>query len=139
MATVVTGPADLRAWAEQSTRLADVAVRLPEMHAVGAKPLRQSHAVVDDERDVGVSADSVQRFGKAGELMLLDLFNPQLESRRDARLERCLEAIRERAADVLRADQVQRRRRRPLRRREIDRIELSVVQDPAGTLSVEAS
>ena len=51
------------------------------MHAVGAQPLGQRDAVVDDERDVGVGADPLQRLGQPRELMLVDVFYPELERR----------------------------------------------------------
>ena len=55
--------------------------RLAEMDAVGAEPLRQRDAVVDDERDVGVGADALQRLGEPRQLVLVDVLDPQLERR----------------------------------------------------------
>jgi len=66
MATVVAGLADLRRWAEQSPRPFYVAIALAEMHAVRAEPLRQRNAVVEDERDIGIGANPLQRFGEPG-------------------------------------------------------------------------
>ena len=71
--------------------------------------------------------------------MLLDILHADLEGRGDARLARGLQAIRERATDILRTDQIQLRRRRPVRRREVDGIELGFVQGQAGTFAVDAS
>jgi hypothetical protein len=81
MAAVVTGSADLRAGPEQRPRFAHVAVRLAEMHPVRADPLGQSHAVVDDECDVGVGADALKRLGQPSELMLAHVLDAQLERR----------------------------------------------------------
>ena len=53
----------------------------------------------------------------------------------DARLERGLQSITERAANVLRADQIKLRRLGPLWRLELDRIELGVVQGQTGTFA----
>ncbi len=109
------------------------------MHSVRAEPLGQRHAVVDDEGDVGVGAQALQRLGQPRQLMLGDVLDPQLEGARDPRLERGLEPVREPAADLLRADQVQLRRRRPRRRREVDGVELGFVQGQAGTRATDAS
>ena len=68
---------------------------LAEVNAVGAEPLGQRHAVVDDEGDVRVGADALQRLGEPRELMLGDVLHPQLERRGDARLERGLQPVRE--------------------------------------------
>ena len=125
---------------EQRPRLADVAVALAEMDAVGAEPLGERHAVVDDERDVGVGADALQRLGEARQLMLVDILDPQLEGGRDARLERGLQPVGEGPADVLRADQVELARLRPLGRRESPSDRTSCfVQGQAGTLRVDAA
>ena len=95
MAAVVAGPADLRAGAEQRARLADVAVGLAEMDAVGAEPLGQRHAVVDDERGVVIGADPLQRLGEARQLMLVDVLDAQLERGDRPAAERRLQAGRE--------------------------------------------
>ena len=94
MAAVVAGLADLRRRAEQRARLADVAVALAQVDAVGAEPLGQLHAVIDDERDIGIGADALQRLGEPRQLMLVDVLHAQLERRRDAGLERGLEPVR---------------------------------------------
>ena len=78
---------------EQRPRLANVAVALAEMDAVGAEPLGQRHAVVDDERDVRVGADALQRLGEPRQLVLVDVLHAQLERGGDARLKRRLQAI----------------------------------------------
>ena len=78
---------------EQRPRLADVAVALAEVHAVGAEPLGQRHAVVDDEGDVRVGADALQRLGEPRQLMLVHVLDPKLECRGEARLERGLQAV----------------------------------------------
>ncbi len=70
MAAVVAGLADLRRRPEQGARLPNVAVGLAEVHAVGAEPFGQRHAVVDDERDLGLGANALQRLGETRELML---------------------------------------------------------------------
>ena len=60
----------------------------PKMHAVGAEPLRERHAVVDDERHVSVGADALQRLGEPRQLVLVHVLDPQLERGGDARLQR---------------------------------------------------
>ena len=65
------------------------------MDAVGAEPFGQRHAVVDDEGDVGIGADALQRLGKPGERVLVDVLDPELEGAATARLQRSLQAVRE--------------------------------------------
>src|SRR3546814_14834135 len=88
MAAVVAGDADLRRGAEQRARLARVAIVLPEMDAVGAEPFGEADAVVDDERHVARAADFQERLGKARTLLLIDLFDAELEPRHRHGLER---------------------------------------------------
>jgi hypothetical protein len=70
--------------------------------------------------------------------MFVDVLHPQLESGRDARLERSPEPVRERPADVLRADQIELCGLGPLRRRKVDRVERCFVLRQASTFEVEA-
>ena len=51
------GHADLDIGAEDIAGFTGIAIVLPEMDAVGAQPLGQADAVVDDEGDVAVGAD----------------------------------------------------------------------------------
>ena len=138
MAAVVARLADLRGWPEQRPRLADIAVALAEVHAVGAEPLGQAHAVVDDERDIRIGANALQRLSEPRQLMLVHVLHPQLECRGEARLKRRLQPVGKAAANILRADQVKPRRLGPLRGREVERIELVFVQGQAGTRAVDA-
>ena len=80
---------------EQRARLARVAVALAEMDAVGAEPLGQADAVVDDEGDVGVGADPLQRLGQPRQLMLVDVLDPQLERRDRPARQRRLQPVGE--------------------------------------------
>ena len=107
MTTVVTSPPDLRGRTEQGARLARVVVRLAEMDPVGAEPFGQPHAVVDDERDVMIGADLLQRLGEAGKAVFVDILDAQLERRDRPAAERRLEPVGKRAADILRADQIE--------------------------------
>jgi hypothetical protein len=139
MAAVMAGPADLGTRAEQRTRFANAAVTLPEMHTVGAEPFGQRHAVVDDEGDVRVGADALQRLGEPRQFVLRNVLDPQLERGCDPWSERRPQPIGKRPADLLRADQIELRRRRPLGWRKIDRVELGFVEGQAGILEMEAS
>ena len=65
------------------------------MNAVGVDPLGQADAVVDDEGDVGVGADALQRLGEPRQLMLVDIFHPQLERRDRPAGQRCLQPVGE--------------------------------------------
>ena len=104
----MAGHADLHRRAQASARASrGVAVALAEMHAVGAEPLGQADAVVDDERDVGVGADALQRLGQPRQLVLVDVLDAQLERRDRPARERGPQPVGKGAADVLRADQVE--------------------------------
>jgi len=129
----------LRRRSEQGPRLANIAVALPQMHAVRAEALGESHAVVDDEGDIGVGADPLQRLGKPGQLVIAYVLHAQLEGGCDPRLERRPQSVVEWSADVLRADQIELGRFFPLRRREVDRIKFGFVQGQAATRATEAS
>ena len=85
VAAVVAGAADLRVGAEDRAGLLDVPVRLAEVNPVGAEPLGQRDAVVDDEGDVRVGADALQRLGEARQLMVFDVLDAKLEGGRNAR------------------------------------------------------
>jgi hypothetical protein len=134
----VARPTDLRRGSEQRPRLADIAVRLAEVHAVGAKPLGQSHAIVDYEGNIRVRANALQRLGETRQLMLVDVLDAKLKGRRNAGLESGAQPVRESIANVLRADQVKLRRPRAWRSRELNRKEVSFIHSQAGTLATEA-
>ena len=91
----MAGLADLRRGPEQRSRIPDIPVTLAEMDAVGTEAFGQCHAVVDDERDASISADALQRLGESRQLVLFNVLHPELERRRDARLDRRLQAVRE--------------------------------------------
>ena len=136
VAAVVTGLADLGGRSQHGPRLLDIAVALSEVDAVRAEAPCKRDAVVDDERNVRVSADRLKRLCQACELMLVDVFDAKLECGRDAGLQGLFQPVREATADLLRADQVELGRLRPLARREVDRVEFGVGQ--ASTFVVEA-
>ena len=56
----MAGDADLHLWAEDFAGLPRIAIALPQMHTVGAEPLRQRDAVVDDEGDVAIGAERLR-------------------------------------------------------------------------------
>jgi hypothetical protein len=126
MPAVVARHADLRLRAQQCPCFPNVAVLLAEVHAVCAEPLRQLHAVVDDEGHARVRADALQRFRQPGELMLRDILNAELKSRDDLVVHGALQALGETIAHALRGNQVEPARLRPLRRRKTCRIEFVV-------------
>ena len=77
----MAGHADLHRGPEHGAGFPRVAVALAEMDPVGAEPLGQRHAVVDDEGGIGVGADPLQRFGEPRQLMLVEILDAQLERR----------------------------------------------------------
>jgi hypothetical protein len=139
VSAIVAGPADLRRRSEQRPRFTDVAVALAEVDTVRAEPLGQRHAVVDDERDVRVGTDALERVGEPRQLILADLLHAELEGGRDPRFERGPKTVWKYTPDLLRADQVKSRRFRPPARRKLDWIELSFVQGQAGIRVTDAS
>src|SRR6187455_1525649 len=107
MPAIMTGLPDLRGRAEQRPRLPNVAVPLSEMDSVRAQPLGERDAVVDDEGNVRIGTDALQRLCKPSQLMLLDVLGAKLESRGKAGFKRCFQPVSEASADILRADQIE--------------------------------
>ena len=95
-----------------------------EMDAIGAEALCEAHAVVDDEGDAGIRADTLQRLRQTRELMLGDVLHPQLKRRDDIVLDGGSQPVGEGATRVLGRDQVQPAGLLPLGRREVGRLEL---------------
>ena len=118
VAAVVAGYPDLLFRAEQRPRLAHVAVTLAEMDPVGVEPLGHRRAVVDDERDLMVGADPLQRVGEPGQFVAVDALGTQLERRRPAPRHRRAQPVGKSPADLERTDQVKLARLTPLRRGE---------------------
>ena len=94
------------------------------MHPIGAKALGKAHAVVDDEGDAGIRADTLQGLRQTRELMLRQVLHAELERRDRLILRNGSQPIRECAPHVLGRDQVQPAGLRPLRRSEFRRLEL---------------
>src|SRR3546814_18316984 len=90
-----------------SDLLARVAIVLPEMDAVGAEPFGEADAVVDDERHVARAADFQERLGKARRLMLIDLFDAELERRHRPGIERAGEPLGKPPGHTTRRDKIQ--------------------------------
>ena len=103
--------ADLHVGAEQRARFACVVVVLPEVYAVGAEPLGEARAVVDDEGDVVLGADRLERFGELRGGVLVDALYAELERRNRPGAERAAQTIGKAAADLERRDEVQLTRR----------------------------
>jgi hypothetical protein len=106
MTAVVTGNANLCVAAKQFSRLAHIAITLPQMHTVSFQALGQSNAVVHDKRDVMRSANGLQRLRKSRRFMLIQFFNPKLERRDGASGQGSLKMCGKIAAYIKRRDQV---------------------------------
>ena len=109
---------------------------------IGAKPFRQRHAVIDNERGAGVGADPLQRLGQPRELVLVDALDPQLERRDRPACQRGAQPVGKIVADVLRADQVQLARLAPRRRgkgRQVDLVDIVAVVIHALLISEAAA
>ena len=100
----MAGDADLRLSAKRLARLAHAAVALPQVHAIGFQSLRQRNAVVDDEGDVVLRADRLQRRRQSRSLVLVYVLYPKLERRDRPRIERPFQPLREIAVDIERGD-----------------------------------
>ena len=77
----MTGHADLRLAPQALAGLLDRAVILPQMDAIGADPLGQADRIVDDEGDLALRADRLERSGEACGLVLVDALHAELERR----------------------------------------------------------
>lgn len=139
MAAVVTGLADLCRRAEQRPRFPHVSVTLPEMYAVRTDALCKGHAVIDDKGNLGVGTDALQRIGEADQLMLVNMLHAKLERGRKARLKSGLQAVRKRAANLLRADEVKLAGSMPARSKVAGKFARDVIQGQAGTSLTDAS
>lgn len=71
--------ADLRVPPKRFARLGDVTVTLAQMEAIGLQPFGQGNGIVDDECDIPLRADCLERLSQARRLMLVDVFYPELE------------------------------------------------------------
>lgn len=135
----MAGPADLRRGPEHLPGLANVAIALAEMDSVGSEPPRKGDAVVDDEGGLRIGADALKRLGEERKLMLVFVLDAELERRRQPRLERRLQPVREAPADLLRADQVQPARPALAGGEGGSELAGDLVRRQAGTFWVEAS
>ena len=135
----MAGPADLRGGAEQRPRLAHVAVTLAQMRPVGADPPGKRDRVVDDEGDLGIGADALQRLGEARERVFVHVFDAKLEGGGGPRLQRRLQSIGKDPSDLLRADQIEAARPAPFGRESLREVPRDFVQRQAVAFSVEAS
>ena len=112
------------------------------MHPVGAEPLGQRDAVIDDERGVGVGADPLQRLGQPRQRMLVDALDAQLERRDRPGRQRRLQQVGKAIADVLRADQIKLARLAPRRGgkgRKVDLVDIVAVVIHAPLISEAAA
>ena len=72
----MAGHPDLHVAAEHVARRTRIAIPLPEMHAVGAEPLGEPHAIVDDERHAPVRAEPPERRAELCDAVLVHAFQP---------------------------------------------------------------
>jgi len=109
------------------------------MDSVGPEALGERDAVVDDEGDVRIGANPLQRLGELGKLMFVDSLDPQLKRGRKPRLERRLQPVGKVPADLLRANQIELACSPPLRSEGRGKVVGDLVRNQAGTFCVEAS
>ena len=106
MTAVVAGPANLGRGTKERAGRAYVAITLTKMNAISAHALGKRHAVVDNESDVEVSADPLERFRKSRDLILFNVFQTKLESSCKARFQGSLEPVGKRTSHIVWADEV---------------------------------
>ena len=106
MAAGVTGYANLCLAPQTLARLVDQPVLLPQMNAVGTQSPGQCDAVVDEERAVGIPANSLEWLGELGRFVLVDPFDAELECRDWPRPKRTCQPIGKGTADIERRDQI---------------------------------
>jgi hypothetical protein len=138
--TVMAGDPDLRLGPKQRPPWPNVSILLAQMDAIGADPLRQLHAVVNDESHASVATNSLERLGDRRKLVFGDVLHSKLEGDRKPRFERRLQTLREAASDLLRGNQIE-PRRASFRAVECgsELLRYSFVQSQAGTFSIDAS
>lgn len=123
MAAGVTRHANLGVGAQDAARVDRVAVALPQMHAVGFQPFCEPNIVIDDERDVMVSADVLQGSREPGGFVLVDAFDAKLERRDGPSFQCSAQLVGKVPADVQRRHQIKlaNRRAHPMRTMSGDR------------------
>ena len=102
----MTGHTDLLGGAQDSSRLARIAVRLTQMYTVGVEALGQADTVIDDKCHIVVSTDSLQGIRKSRRFVMIDILHAQLEGRNGAARQSSLQSVRKDPAHILWADQV---------------------------------
>ena len=102
----MAGDADLRLAPERIARFFHAAVGLAEMDPVGAQPLGQRDAVVDDEAAIAIGADPPQRLGERRGGVIVEPLHAELERGDLSAVERAGEPVGKGAADIERRDQV---------------------------------
>ena len=102
----MAGDADLDIGTKLGTRIARIAIILPEMNAIGAKPLGKPDAVIDDERNIMFGADRLQRCREPRSLMLVNAFDAELECRHRPRAQRRAQLFGKITVNVERRNQI---------------------------------
>ena len=120
---------------QSGLRLTPMLIRIPGLPDVAAfdAALKQRSS-----RTLSKVRAAARKGYHARQFMLAEIFDPQLECGSNPRLKRGPQPVRERAPDVLRADEIEFRLLGPLGPRKLDRIEVGFVQGQASTLLVEA-
>lgn len=98
--------ADLGLAPQILARRPDIAIALPQVHAIGPEALCQRDAVVHDESTVTIRANPLERLGKPGCLMLADTLRPELEGCDLAARQSALETLGKAARHVERGDEI---------------------------------
>lgn len=79
VAAIVARHPNLRLTSQNLSRLTRIAIVLPQMDAIGTQSFGKSNAVIDDEGDIVVSANSLKRLGRARNRVVVQPLQPQLK------------------------------------------------------------
>ena len=93
VAAVHRGHADLRVAAKPRTRVRNIAIVLPQMDPIGAKPFGQADRIVDDKRHIARCAYFHQRLCQFDRSVFVDILDAKLERSHRPRLDRADQAF----------------------------------------------
>src|SRR5690606_13562684 len=111
MPAIMAGDADLRGRPQNVPRLTRIAIPLSQMHTIGAEALGERDAVIDDEGDIALGAELLQRRSQARDAVLVESLEAQLKGGDRATVECGLELFDESHINHGRRNQIELARR----------------------------
>jgi hypothetical protein len=92
---IMAGNANLRLTAQNLARLTRIAIILAQMHAIRTQTLGERNAVIDDEGNVALGTNHLQRLCRARNGVIVQPLQPQLKGRNRPRIQRGFQPIRD--------------------------------------------